>query len=150
MGLWAALMPQVSANFDIYFVDDYSIIPTVRRYQVFEAQANCAQSQATRLFTQLDDVSGNKLGVRCKGGQGCYNGYAPADDIEQLEMNFGTNPVYHWTLYKNADRYMVGLDGKTYGHCIIFPDGDFDCPLRHGYRKFRCLTSFTANQLNGV
>ncbi|KAH8591702.1 hypothetical protein B0O99DRAFT_675138 [Bisporella sp. PMI_857] len=148
---WAALLPQVSANFDIYMVLDYSIIPNVVRWQVFDAEASCAQSEATRMFTQLSDVSGGKLGVRCVTGRtSCGNPYAPPEDIDQLEMNFRTNPVYHWTLYKNGGRNMIGLDGNTYGNCIVFAQGDFDCPLRQGFRKFRCLTSFTANQLNGV
>lgn len=47
------------------------------------------------------------------------------------------------------------VDGNTYGNCIVFPDGDYNCnsifggkEQHHGYRKFRCLTRFTADQIN--
>lgn len=47
------------------------------------------------------------------------------------------------------------VDGNTYGNCIVFPNGDYDCnsifggkEQHHGYRKFRCLTQFTADQIN--
>lgn len=79
-------------------------------------------------------------------------------------------------LYKDRGRTMVGctqqapsftqlhlgfeltqslVDGNTYGNCIVFPDGDYNCnsifggkEQHHGYRKFRCLTQFTADQIN--
>ena len=47
---------------------------------------------------------------------------------------------------------MIGLDGRTYGHCILFPANNWKCSRGglelDGYRKFRCLTQFTAGQIN--
>ena len=45
------------------------------------------------------------------------------------------------------------VDGNTYGNCIVFPNGDYSCNsdanyFMEGYRKFRCLTRFTADDLN--
>jgi hypothetical protein len=46
------------------------------------------------------------------------------------------------------------VDGNIYGNCIAFPNGDYNCDTNsgelnlHGYRKFRCLTKFTADDLN--
>ncbi|KAF1966180.1 hypothetical protein BU23DRAFT_332405 [Bimuria novae-zelandiae CBS 107.79] len=67
-------------------------------------------------------------------------------------MNFhGTDPVYHWTLYKDRNWEMTGLDGNVYGNCILFPGDDYSCGQgisgRSGVRKFRCLTQFTAQQI---
>lgn len=48
----------------------------------------------------------------------------------------------------------IQADDVSYGDCIVFPHGDFDCwsagVTRKGARKFRCLTQFTADQLNAV
>ncbi|KKY34897.1 hypothetical protein UCDDA912_g05133 [Diaporthe ampelina] len=153
----AALLQPVAANFDVYMVDVYDAIfkSHTRGWQIFEAQpGSCIDVQNAPVFWDSGDVS-YKNGVRCKGS-GC--GYTPpADNIDQLEMNFSflNGPVYHWTLYKDRGRTMVGLDGNTYGNCIVFPDGDYDCnsifggkEQHHGYRKFRCLTQFTADQIN--
>jgi hypothetical protein len=37
---------------------------------------------------------------------------------------------------------MIGFDGKVYGHCIGF------FLVTRMQRKFRCLTPFTASQIN--
>jgi hypothetical protein len=39
-------------------------------------------------------VSANKIGVRCRGS---CNYWEPAGDIDQLEMHFRNNPLYHWS-----------------------------------------------------
>lgn len=55
------------------------------------------------------------------------------------------------TNYGLADIYIL-VDGKKYGNCIVFADGDYHCrrgaSYIDGYRKFRCLTQFTAEQVN--
>jgi hypothetical protein len=49
---------------------------------------------------------------------------------------------------------MIGLDGKVYGHCILFPAVNRYCfaffLVMDVERKFRCLTSFTASQINAA
>lgn len=50
-------------------------------------------SRPTRTYG-ASDVSGNKLGVRCKGN--CDLNAHP-DGIDELEMHFGNNPKTHWS-----------------------------------------------------
>ncbi|KFY97931.1 hypothetical protein V500_01849 [Pseudogymnoascus sp. VKM F-4518 (FW-2643)] len=102
--------------------------------------------RTTRAWSWRSDVSDDKLGMRCQGSGCAFN--APIENIDVLEMNFNNNPVLHWTIYKNRNYDLIGLDGKTYGNCFAYPYGDFDCPGEQGHRKFRCLTSSTASQLN--
>lgn len=47
---------------------------------------------------------------------------------------------------------MYGLDGRTYGECIMFPGDDYLCgwadgSVRSGVRLFRCLTQFTVEEI---
>ncbi|EON96202.1 hypothetical protein UCRPA7_8305 [Phaeoacremonium minimum UCRPA7] len=157
ISLWLAAFSCVTANFDVYMVER-TIVTDVgvsinKVWQVFEAEPkNCDEVFAAKTFVNSGDVSGTKTGVRC-AGSGCdYK--PPPGNIDVLEMNFhGTDPVYHWTLYKDRGWTMVGLDGNTYGDCIVFPNGDYNCHdsiyyFLEGYRKFRCLTKFTAGDLN--
>ena len=44
---------------------------------------------------------------------------------------------------------MYGLDGNSYGNCVLYPNNDFECgDVLHwsGYRKLRCLTAVTVLQ----
>jgi hypothetical protein len=64
---------------------------------VFEAQPNsCVDVENAPVFYSESDVS-KRNGVRCKGSGCDYN--PPADNIDQLEMNFSMlgGPVYHWS-----------------------------------------------------
>ncbi|KAG6358206.1 hypothetical protein INS49_014090 [Diaporthe citri] len=127
---YVALLQPVAANFDVYMVDVYDAIfkSHSRGWQIFEAEpGSCVDVQNAPVFWDSGDMN----------------------------FSFLNGPVYHWTLYKDRGRTMVGLDGNTYGNCIVFPDGDYDCnsifngkEQHHGYRKFRCLTQFTADQIN--
>ncbi|KAJ3544732.1 hypothetical protein NM208_g2903 [Fusarium decemcellulare] len=127
----AALVNVSTANFDVYMVDEMTTIP------------------------QQADVSGTKIGVRCEADdlRDCVSQSARADAIKVLEMNFhGEDPVYHWTIYQDRNYEMIGLDGKVYGQCILFPGNSYECrdgPFGgfFGTRKFRCLTEFTAAQI---
>ncbi|KAK2033142.1 hypothetical protein LX32DRAFT_690331 [Colletotrichum zoysiae] len=105
--------------------------------QSFEAEAGCDEAIHSPVWEDRRDVSGSKTGVRCKGS-GCAP-QPPANDIDELEMHFSNSPLYHW------------IDGNAYGNCIVFPNGDYNCPLAglriEGRRKFRCLTKYTANDL---
>ncbi|GAB1313576.1 Small secreted protein [Madurella fahalii] len=150
----AALLPMAAqANFDVYRVEWIYINRPSIGWQFFEAEPrNCDQVINTPVWEDHGDVSGSRLGVRCEGS-GC-GPTPPPNDIDELEIHTSNNPLYHWTLYKDRGRSMVGLDGNTYGNCIVFPNGDYNCPVAgqifriEGRRKFRCLTRFTAAQLN--
>ncbi|KAK4210282.1 hypothetical protein QBC37DRAFT_322456 [Rhypophila decipiens] len=144
----SSLLPGAHANFDIYRVKDirpYAQGGTRIIWQTFPAQPSCDEALNGGYYNDAQDVSGNKIGVRC-WGSGCAQ-QAPIDGITGLEMHFSNSPLWHWTIYKDRGYSMVGLDGKTYGNCIPFPNGDFNCPFSggsstlEGRRKFRCLTS---------
>lgn len=57
------------------------------------------QANSARVFRDRDDVSGNKLGMRCEGG--CYLDNDP-ETIETLEMNFIEDDA-HWSKSKLRD-----------------------------------------------
>lgn len=66
-------------------------------WQVFEAEpGSCVDVQNAPVFYSESDVS-KRNGIRCKGS-GC-DFTPPADDIDQLEMNFSmlNGPIYHWS-----------------------------------------------------
>lgn len=52
---------------------------------------------------------------------------------------------------------MIGLDGNTYGNCILYPGDSFNCnddlviwANRQGVRKFRCLTHLSVEQIEAA
>lgn len=59
-------------------------------------------------------------------------------------------------IYKNRSFQLIGLDGKSYGNCIVFPGLTYSCEGSNGghtdfgFRKFRCLTSVTADQIHAA
>jgi hypothetical protein len=163
----AALLPLCSANFDLYHEyfamnDGEGIV-----WKVFQNHPSRDEVLSTGGFEVSRNVSGRKIGVRCVGW--CDHGDRPGG-IEVLEMHFRNNPLYHWSkytyylrvqvprstfltsasaIYKNRNYEMIGLDGKVYGRCIPFPGAFYEEFINHGRRKFRCLTRFTAADLNG-
>ena len=49
---------------------------------------------------------------------------------------------------------MYGLDGNTYGECILFPGDNWTCDqvpflILNGARKFRCLTQYSVSDIQG-
>ena len=107
----AALLSPVTANFDLYMVDEIIITDSgvyeAKVWQVFEAEPSCGQALNQRAWQTRSDVSGTKTGIRCVGGGCDYT--ANIDNIDVLEMNFsGSGNVLHWTLYKDRGRTMVG------------------------------------------
>ncbi|KAK0702893.1 hypothetical protein B0T21DRAFT_416769 [Apiosordaria backusii] len=151
--LFACLAGLAKANFDLYL--GHFIIPAGggvlhEAWFIYPIDPNCNDVWNGGYYLDQDDVSGSKTGVRCSGS-GCYGG--AASDIDVVEMHFTNSPLYHWTIYKNRGHpyKMYGLDGNTYGECILFPGDDFHCSkgveTRSGVRKFRCLTQFTVAQI---
>lgn len=108
----AAFLTPVLANFDVYMVDvtDNIFHTHTRAWQVFEAEPkSCDEVSSKPYWFTSGDVSGDKEGVRCVGSGCDYT--PPADNIDILEMNFNNDgPVYHWTLYKDRGRTMVGCE----------------------------------------
>ncbi|KAK1965645.1 hypothetical protein LY78DRAFT_681557 [Colletotrichum sublineola] len=128
-------------------------VPQVVRtnFNVFEAEADCDEAVYSPVWEDHGDVSGSKMGVCCKGS-GCAP-QNPANAIDELKMHFSNNPLHlqeprplhDGTKSKNL------VDGNAYRNCIVFPNGDYNCPFGgvriEGRRKFRCLTRYTANDL---
>ncbi|RGP71019.1 hypothetical protein FSPOR_3707 [Fusarium sporotrichioides] len=159
--LIAAVLPLAQADFDIFLT--HRTIGSDHEYggkwAIWDRGRpnTCSSVFDSPLWAPRNDVSGDKTGVRCKGACG-YMG--PTRDIEQLEMNFRSHaPVYHWTIYKDRNYGMYGLDGKKYGDCFVTTGNDYNCEryvshgggtgmeVIHGYRKFHCKTSFTAGRI---
>ncbi|GJC91479.1 hypothetical protein CH63R_01455 [Colletotrichum higginsianum IMI 349063] len=144
-----ALVPVCTANFDIYMNNAWTVQGGSTGWTIFEADPPCGQVNNAIIYGNYGDVSGSYIGVRCVGD--CFPSNRP-DGIQILEMHFNNNPLYHWTIYKDRGYKMYGLDGKVYGECILFPGHNYRCDafgITEGYRKFRCLTQFTARQITG-
>ncbi|KAJ4352466.1 uncharacterized protein N0V89_007814 [Didymosphaeria variabile] len=150
------------ANFDLYRGTDVTAVPddnpepALDVWQVFDGEPDCDDASSAQTWDDSDDVSGDKFGVVYEP--------RPADPSDpgaatRVEMNFhDTDPVYHFTIYKDRNYDMIGLDGNTYGNCVPFPGDDYQCnyplPLGDrvlsGARFFRCTTDLTAQQINEV
>lgn len=91
-----------SAMFDVYFVRHDFHHGAVQGFQVLDpSQNSCPDAKTTRLFDDMQDVSGNKIGIRCEGS-GCrrYRGddsaYDPSN-IDIMEMHLSNTPGLHWS-----------------------------------------------------
>jgi hypothetical protein len=105
----------VSANFDLYAASDND----AGSGNVFggltihpkEPDCNRVVNHAEMWFDQAD-VSGDKLGVRCKG-KGCLAGNP--GDVDVLEMHFTNKPhLLHWSKLPipiAVDRMVIVLQG---------------------------------------
>ncbi|GKT64267.1 hypothetical protein ColTof4_06667 [Colletotrichum tofieldiae] len=149
-----AFAPVCKANFDVYLNRLYNLGPGGseghQAWTIFDSDPSCQQVNNAITYGHYGDVSGRQTGVRCVGDCAMEG---RADGIQVLEMHFSNNPLYHWTIYKDRGYRMYGLDGKVYGECIIFPGNDYRCDalgITTGRRKIRCLTNFTARQINAA
>ncbi|KAI9170572.1 hypothetical protein HJFPF1_00040 [Paramyrothecium foliicola] len=150
--LAATLLHQAQANFDVYRVELTWINRAAIVWQIWDSPPSCQHIWDNMVyFENKGDVSGKKLGVRCKGS-GCHQ-EKPPQDIEELEMHFSNNPLYHWTIYKNRGRGMFGLNDKRYGVCPVKTGGSYNCQIvgvlqqLKGRRKFRCESNLSAPQI---
>ncbi|KAF2445046.1 hypothetical protein P171DRAFT_485118 [Karstenula rhodostoma CBS 690.94] len=146
-----------AANFDLYQVDEnnsWDGTGVFSQWMLFEAEPDCEQALGHRDSFRVnasDDVSEDG-GVRCEPVEQCYY-YGNPSEISTLEMNFNSNDPakYHFTIYKDRNFDMVGLDGNVYGNCIVFPGDDFQCSegtySNGGKRMFRCLTDITVQNI---
>lgn len=97
LGPLAALAGVCSANFDMYRTELHDFWGGVAQsWQVFPYDPSCVEVTGTRSHSSSGDVSGNKKGVRCSGDCGMGG---RADGINQLEMHFSNNPLYHFSEY---------------------------------------------------
>ncbi|TLD19042.1 hypothetical protein PspLS_09850 [Pyricularia sp. CBS 133598] len=150
----ATLVPVAIADFYIYKVHANDIFGENDEFwQIFDGPPSCDDQRGTTAWNNLSDVSGDKRGIRCEE-DGCSFGSDPSD-IDVLEMNFRGDPIYHWTIYKDRNYVMTGLDGSTFrGSCTPDDSDDFSClnvlsGTDAGYRKFHCETDLTASDING-
>ncbi|KAJ4300775.1 hypothetical protein N0V90_002863 [Kalmusia sp. IMI 367209] len=146
---FAAMLNMAAADFLVYEINENNAGDTMGfpGYAVFDADPDCKTvlNYPVAWWLGSDDVS-EDVGVRCGPPQGC----AQRDPtlIEQLELNFATEPVYHFTIYKDREYGLIGLDGRVYGICEPLDDDDFQCSegIRAvgGVKKFRCYSDFSA------
>jgi hypothetical protein len=148
----ALLPPQAQADFQVYRVELSWINRAAIVWQIWDSPPSCQHVWDNLVWWENSgDVSGNKLGFRCKGS-GCSQ-TKPPQDIAQLEMHFSNSPKYHLTMYKDRGRAMFGLDGKQYGSCSVKTAGNYDCNIvgalqqLKGRRKFHCKYRLSAPQL---
>ncbi|KAM7194639.1 hypothetical protein V8F20_007831 [Naviculisporaceae sp. PSN 640] len=128
--LQTVFIGRATADFWIYFnartIGDSSSIDT---FQVWDSKPNCDDVWGHMEFWRKDDVSSDKLGVRCVSYDndfGCEF-HGDPEKIDIMEVNFSwRDPVYHWTTYKNVGYPFVGLDKVVYGHCDVATDSDRD------------------------
>ncbi|KAF5559810.1 hypothetical protein FPHYL_6910 [Fusarium phyllophilum] len=144
----------VTANFDLYIGQQTGTTPeggNEDMWNIYPSDPSCSDVYTARNYFGRDDVSG-QIGVRCDGA-GCFGGNSPAD-VDVLEMHFGDNPKYHWTIYKDRNYDMYGLDENVYGNCVPFPGNEYSCnqgqAIFDGVRKFRCITEFTVDQIEAA
>ena len=90
--------------FDVFFLRHDFHHGTVQGFQVLDpSQNSCPDPKNTRLFDDMRDVSGDKVGIRCEGS-GCrqYRGdeslYDPSN-IDVMEMHLSNTPGLHWSEY---------------------------------------------------
>lgn len=106
----STLLPAAHANFDIYRVKSvrpYAQGGTEIGWQMFPSDPSCEAAVkaalTNRWWPDLDDVSGNKLGIRCEG-KGCALDASP-EDIDILEMNSANpNSVQHYSKFEVCAR----------------------------------------------
>ncbi|KAM0244020.1 hypothetical protein ACHAP5_006684 [Fusarium lateritium] len=138
------------ANFDLYLSQETGTTPEGGNHEIwniYPSDPTCSDVETSRNWFSRDDVS-SRTGIRCSGQ--CFGGSA-ATDINVLEMHFTDDPLYHFTIYKDRNYDMYGLDGQTYGNCFPFPGNEYSCHkgnvLYDGVRKFRCITDLTVDQI---
>ncbi|RBR24861.1 uncharacterized protein FIESC28_02351 [Fusarium coffeatum] len=163
LGLMASFVVICSANFDLYiqiatFYNGPEFTQVQRQWAIFEADPSCGEAVDQPWYYDRGDVSVAR-GVRC-AGDGC-DPTGAASEITKLEMNLGfDDDVWHWTIYRDRPRgqnggyLMYGLDGNTYGECILFPGDNWTCDqepflILNGARKFRCLTQCSVSDIQG-
>ncbi|KAL1595731.1 hypothetical protein SLS60_009420 [Paraconiothyrium brasiliense] len=176
LAILVALIHFATANFDLYRIhgqQDTSGSPWGTQpngYMVFNNDPTCDDIPDPDQFwwerndVSGDKISGDKIGVRCKGKSGCGVDEWPWPEIEEVEMHFCTSPDHHYTIYKDKGRQdgdtwlwpMLRVDNSKAGECFAYGGYGWDCRWdrrlgkRHqwGQRKFRCITGYEAKDFN--
>lgn len=85
------------ANFDLYLGQESGTTPVGdvhETWNIYPNDPSCSDVENSRNWFGRDDVS-KQTGIRCKGG--CFGGSA-VTDIEELEMHFTNDPLYHFSM----------------------------------------------------
>jgi hypothetical protein len=97
-----ALLGLASANFDLYAGAD-NMLGSGNQFStwyIHEAPPDCNRvTNHAEMWDEIDDVSGDKRGIRCEG-MGCHR-YQP-ENVDVLEMHFSNNPLYHWSKFHRS------------------------------------------------
>ncbi|KAJ4344820.1 uncharacterized protein N0V89_012564 [Didymosphaeria variabile] len=176
------LVTPAVASFDVYRIDVLHHAPMKRHARDLEVNTTIAGNTETTHWSVVPhiwgcqdfgraqhisdskDVSGNKLGIRCRG-DGCIHDHS-TDNIELVEMHWTNKPLFHWTIYHDwldeaGNWQLRGTDGNAYGACKpIGTPGVWDyCSFSHPpelgatetyvvHKKFQCFTGFTPEDIN--
>jgi hypothetical protein len=143
----AVLVPTATAKFDVYWSTGGGVGGSFGRWVPHAKEPTCNEAKNAKTWGDSDDVSGNKIGVRCKGKCGADGA------IDEMEMHFNKNA--HWTFYKRPSNNLVDKDGKKIGKCYtqtdeheyrcnVGPIGIFD-----GHKRLYCQTSKTIDDIRG-
>jgi hypothetical protein len=99
----------VNADFDLY--SGYGYVGTgvviglggqpeapyfAHNWHVFGGEPDCKDAWRAKTFPDTDDVSGEKIGVRCQPFSACWGNGDPAG-IDVLEMHFLNDPFLHFS-----------------------------------------------------
>lgn len=97
-----ALLGLANANFDLYVGNDNSL-GTGNQFEtwyIHQTPPDCNRvTNHAEMYDQIDDVSGNKRGIRCEGN-GCHRNQPKNVDV--LEMHFSNKPLYHWSEFHDS------------------------------------------------
>jgi len=158
-GTLLALTPLATADFSLYQTGSggTGLINNFEGWQVYANTPNtigCNRVREEFNWGDVPDVSGKKVGVRCKAPDGkCGRGEGGAD-ISELELNqrpVGGGKNYHFTYYKDRGGALVGLNGEDLGHCTP-ANANFYCSKGifrvEGTRTLNCKSSISASDLN--
>jgi hypothetical protein len=97
LSIVACLLGLGTANFDLYIGDDNAVgAEPYPMWQIFEADPDCRDVYNTEMNPDLDDVSGDKRGVRCEG-RGCHRN--EVNNIDVFEMHFSNKPLFHFSYF---------------------------------------------------
>ncbi|KAL1595911.1 hypothetical protein SLS60_009601 [Paraconiothyrium brasiliense] len=177
------LVTPTVANFNVYRVDVNHHAPMKRHARDLEVNSTmagttisshwsvvpeawgCQDFWNARKIGDSGDVSGNKLGIRCRG-EGCESDHS-SDSIELLEMHWTNVPLFHWTIYHDwvddaGNWQLRGTGNNAFGACK--PVGGpgqvdycwFPYPVGLGatetyflHKKFKYFTGWTPEDING-
>ena len=95
------LIQLAAADFSIYRIDPPGP-GSNGPWKIFNNDATCGELDNRISWNSKSDVSGKKLGLRCKGTACDYHVTGNPRDWEELEMHFSNKPLWHLSKFPSA------------------------------------------------